>query len=315
MMFPFSSRILSLDMGNHTYKFVEARLSNKIQILRYGFCQEKDLFNSASPSKEWRKLGCRSKNVVLSYHHKSLITRKLELKADDELHLNHIIQEEFQRYQTDLKEEYDFDYIVHSFNSESGTYMTKTAGISKHINREYIDKVLCLGLKPKAVDIQINASLRVLKKILERCQDFFEGLPCLVLDLGYENTTAALVNVDGIIALKGISNSCRLMNESSACIDEYLQDITFICYQLIDRYSYDSYRKEIQQGIIYGGGAFSPTVLSCLKEKIPLRWNHLNRFSSYLPEVPSSMDLNLYANCIGSLLWEEKLREDRGIRT
>jgi hypothetical protein len=314
MVFSFSNRILSLDMGNSTYKFIEARLADRIQILRYGFCQETDLFNSPSPAKKWRKLGCRSKNVVLSFHHKSLFTRELELKAEDELQLHNMIQEEFQRYQIDLKEEYDFDYNVYTYNSESGVYFAKTAGISKHVNREYIDKTICLGLRPKAVDVQVNSVLRVLNKITERCQDFSTSLPCLVLDLGHDNTTAALVNTKGIIALKGISNGCCLMNESSSCTDEYLQGITFACYQLIEHYAYSSYKHELQQGILYGGGTFFPAVISCLKEKIPLRWNLLSHFSCYLPEAPNSMDLNLYANCLGSVLWEEQNIRKRGDR-
>ncbi|MGI6140509.1 MAG: hypothetical protein ACOYEH_02105, partial [Caldicoprobacterales bacterium] len=94
-MFNHPGRILSLDMGNHSYKYIEAQLSNKLQILRYGLCQEAELFNSDFPAKMWKKIGCRSRDVVLSFHHKSLITRELKLQADNELQLQHIIHDEF----------------------------------------------------------------------------------------------------------------------------------------------------------------------------------------------------------------------------
>jgi Tfp pilus assembly PilM family ATPase len=314
-VFNHPGRILSLDMGNHSYKYIEAQLSNKLQILRYGLCQEAELFNSDFPAKMWKKIGCRSRDVVLSFHHKSLITRELKLQADNELQLQHIIQDEFQKYQTDLKEEYDFDYSVQSHDSESGIYFTKTAGISKRINRGYIEKAISLGLKPRAVDIQLNAFIRVIRKILLRCKELSEELPYLVLDLGYENTTAALINIDEIIALKGIPIGCRIIEESPANSNEYLQEIIILCWQMIDHYIHSSHKEELQQGILYGGGAFAASVLSHLKDQIPLRWNQLNHFRLYLSEIPTNMDLNLYANCLGSLYWEgDKLNTERKIR-
>lgn len=79
--------------------------------------------------KDWQP----HKNAVISFQHKSLITRELELKAYDENHLYSIIQEEFNKYQTDLKEEYDYDFKIQSHIEESGIYLTKAAGISKKL--------------------------------------------------------------------------------------------------------------------------------------------------------------------------------------
>ena len=81
-MFNHPGRILSLDMGNHSYKYIEAQLSNKLQILRYGLCQEAELFNSDFPAKMWKKLVAVPGMLFYLFHHKSLITRELKLQAD-----------------------------------------------------------------------------------------------------------------------------------------------------------------------------------------------------------------------------------------
>ena len=71
--------------------------------------------NQLKHGKDWQP----HKNAVISFQHKSLITRELELKAYDENHLHSIIQEEFNKYQTDLKEEYDYDFKIQSHIEES----------------------------------------------------------------------------------------------------------------------------------------------------------------------------------------------------
>ena len=178
----YPNRLLSLDMGNHSYKYVEAQLlsSGDFKIQRFGELQKSDFFNCDKPARIWRRIGIRTRNVVFSYHHSSLIVRELKLKAMDEIHLQNVIYEEFQKYQTELNEDFDFDYTVQSCDYQSGIYTTKTAGISKHVNREYIEKAISLGLRPSGVDIQVNAFIRLLRKALCNC-DKMPGFPYLVL--------------------------------------------------------------------------------------------------------------------------------------
>ena len=307
----FPNRILCLDMGNHSYKYIEAQLSNKLQILRFGTCQEGQLLNSKFSNVIWKKLGCRSRDAILSFHHKSLITREFELIVENEFELQNIIKKEFQEYQTELKEEYDFDYIVQPHYSQTGIYLTKAAGISKSINREYINKAVNLTLRPIAVDIQINALIRVIKKLLEHNTKSRIFMPCLVLDLGYKSTTAALINTDEILALKCISFGCSMIDESSENRKKYLQEIVILCRQMIDHYIYCSFNEELKQGIVYGGGTYNSSTIACIAEQIPLQWDQLNYFHSILSEIPADMDLNLYANCLGSLYWKENTLEKK----
>jgi|LFRM01.1.fsa_nt_gb Tfp pilus assembly PilM family ATPase len=305
-MFSFLNRIIALDLGNYSYKYIEAQLTDKLQILRYGSCSTKQLYNSVEPAKTWKKTGSRIKNAVISFQHKSLITRELELKAYDENHLYSIIQEEFNKYQTDLKEEYDYDFKIQSHIEESGIYLTKAAGISKKANREYIDKVLRLGMRPKAVDIQINAIIRIMRRAFKHSSSPNLKVPCLLIDLGYSNTTAAIVNFNEIIALKSISAGCSMLNESHEVQEKYLRDITLLLNQITDHYIYSYNSEELKQAFLYGGGSLSNAVFDYLSGQIPLPCNRINVLAPFLPDLPSDMDLNLYCNCLGSLYRQEE---------
>ena len=120
----YPNRLLSLDMGNHSYKYVEAQLlsSGDFKIQRFGELQKSDFFNCDKPARIWRRIGIRTRNVVFSYHHSSLIVRELKLKAMDEFHLQNVIYEEFQKYQTELNE--DFDLItLYSLATTSQVYI------------------------------------------------------------------------------------------------------------------------------------------------------------------------------------------------
>jgi len=315
-MINLPKQFLSLDMGNHSYKYIEAQLSDKLKIIRYGYCMQEQLFNSNTPAKTWRKVGSRFKNVVISFQHKSLITRELEIKDCDKYQLHNIVKEEFQQYQYDLKEEYDYDFIVQSYDEKTGIYMIKAAGISKKVNREYINKTFCLGMRPKAVDIQVNAIIRIIRKALNHSEKYTVQLPCLLIDLGYSNTTVAIINLNEIIALKSIAIGCSILNNLSDGYKIYLKEITLLINQIIDHYFYRYNNEELQQAYLYGGGSFINLIITQLNDQIPIRWNLLNHITQFLPDLPSDMDLNLYGNCLGSLYWiEEKYTNKKGSLT
>ena len=49
-MFYPGNRILSVDMGSHTYKYIEAKMKPDIKILRYGFVEKEQLFQADKPA-------------------------------------------------------------------------------------------------------------------------------------------------------------------------------------------------------------------------------------------------------------------------
>ncbi len=309
-MFYPGNRILSVDMGSHTYKYIEAKMKPDIKILRYGFVEKEQLFQADKPAREWRKLGCRTRDTILSYKHQSMIMREFTLTARDSFQFRNKLQEEIKQYQIDLKDEFDFDCLMQFVDKDTGLYQATIAGISRGVNRDYINKAYCLGLRPKAVDFQVSAGFRLINRALEHSEA--GSFPYLMLDLGYESTMVGIADKDNIFALKTVPAGCRLIAESASENEYYYDQLSMLCIEMINFYM-TRHHKELMQGIFFGGGSCFPAVSAFLREQIPLYWNDLNNYIAYLPEIPDDMDLNLYANCLGSLYWNDREQEEWGV--
>jgi len=299
-LYPLKNKILSIDMGCHTYKIIEAVLTPSFKIHRFGLCPVYLLSGSKSSGREWKRLGYRAKDTVLSFHHKSLIVRDIKLPAKQGYNLHQSIQEEIKQYQNVFNDEYDFDYTVNLPADETGYYLAKTFAVSRSVNRTYIERAIAFGLKPRIIDVQINASQRVISKIMKRCEAFSSSV-CFILDLGYECTTAGIASAEGVITQKVIPFGCRQVEGLTPIPEDAMQIIT-ICHQMIDYYIHLHDRYTLQYGIMYGGGVYINGLFDFIRENIPLQWYDLNYYNTYLPEVPDRMDLNLFVNCLGSLL-------------
>jgi len=296
-------------MGCHSYKIIEASISPRFKILKFGICPENQLSSSASPFREWRKLGYRAKDTVLSFHHKSLIIRDIKLPASQGYYLHKSIHEEIMKYRDVINDEYDYDYTVDLPTDESSFYLAKTFAVSRSVNRSYIEKAISYGLRPRVIDVQTNASQRVISRIMERCESFLPSV-CFFLDLGYEYSTAGIASAEGIVTQKVIPFGCRQLEGLSEAPDDAMQIID-ICNQLIDFYIYLHNKDPLQHGIMYGGGVYINWLYDFIKDNIPLHWNDLNYYRTCFPEVPDNMDLNLYANSLGSLFRSKDLDEEK----
>ena len=299
-------RILAIDMGNHSYKMIEAVRKPNIRILRYSLCSPEEINGIGFLTKEMRKLQYLTKDAILSFHHKSMVIRELKLPEKYDFPFQQYIQEEILRYETDFKEEYDYVYLILPERNSTGQNIAATAAVSRSVNREYIDRALRLGLKLKAIDVQINASLRVLHCLMDRCKELSPSSSYLMLDLGYDNTTVAIAYLGRVFAPKVIPVGCRCLEEESADPADYLLPIIRGCGKLIDTFTYSYADIPLRQGFVYGGGSYCRDILSDIQSHIALNLSDMHSFQAYFPEIPSEMDLNLYVNCFGSLLRKDE---------
>lgn len=309
-MKPFKKRILSLDMGNHSYKIMEAVRKPDLHIQRFSTYTPEEIHDKGAFAKELRKLRCLSRDVVMSFHHKSLVIREFKLPEKDSLQLHKYIHEEMLQYQEDFKEEYDYDYLIVPECDKTGGSIATTAAVAKRINRQYIDRAIHMGFKLKAVDIQINSVLRVLLGLIERCKELSPSSAYLLLDMGYDNTTIAITYLGRVYAPKVISRGCKSLDsklkygskEAAASLSEYLFPIIYNCNTMIENFTHSFAGIPLQQGFLYGGGVRLPGVIPYLENNIALSISDIDSFREYFPEIPAGCDLNLFVNCFGSLL-------------
>ena len=111
-MKPFDRRTLSIDMGNHSYKIIEAVKKPDVHILRYEILPPEESGAAGALAGEGRKLRYRTMDAVMSFHHESTVIRELKLSEKDDSRLPLVIEEEMLQYQTDFGKEYDFDYLL-----------------------------------------------------------------------------------------------------------------------------------------------------------------------------------------------------------
>ena len=306
-MLAFSRKVLALDMGNHTYKIIAAVKDPDIRILHYGILPWEETSGTGNLMQFIRKLQYHFMDTVLSFHHKSMVIREIKLKGGEESRIPELVWEEMNRYQTDLNEKFDYDYLLlPERDHQNGQRTAVTAAISRSINREYIDRAIRLGFRLTAVDVQIHAFLRVFRCLMDRCRELPSHSAYLMLDLGYDNTTVAIFYRERIFAPRVIPVGCRCLEGGSADLTEgYLIPILRSCSSLMDTFTYSHAGIPLQQAIAYGGGVYARGVCPALQDQISIEFSDMNEFRDYFPEVPSGMDLNLYGNCLGSVLWKE----------
>lgn len=303
----FSRKVLALDMGNHSYKIIAAVKEPDIRILHYGILPWEEINGTGTPVRLIRKWQYRSMNTVLSFHHTSMVIREIKLKGEEESRFPGLVWEEMNRYQTDLNEKFDYDYLLlPERDRQNGQRTALAAAVSRSVNREYIDRAIRLGFRLTAVDVQIYAVLRVFRCLMNRCRELPSHSAYLMLDLGYDNTTVAIAYRERIFAPRVIPVGCRCLEGGSADLMEgYLIPILRSCSSLIDTFTYSHAGIPLQQAIAYGGGVYAGGVCSAMQDQISVKLSDMNEFRNYFPEIPSGMDLNLYGNCLGSVLWKE----------
>ena len=300
-MFIFNNRILSVDMGSHSYKLIEAKLKPELRIMHYGAYPKEQLLEEVPTNRELKRLGFHTRDAVLSYHHSSFMVREMHFPVEDNALVHLSIQDKIQQYETDFKEELDYDYTIRLQEGESEIYHATTVAVSKSINRNYIDQAIGFGLKPLFVDVQINAIQRVIKKAW--------NFDYLLVDFGYENISVGIGCTEYVPMLKVIPIGYKSLQEDSCQLEEILIQIQSACRQLMQYRRNKSIKNIFKRGILYGGGAYIPEIKNCLKEKIPLEWCDLQALHQFLPLVPDDLDLNIYGNCLGSLLLDEKRQQ------
>jgi hypothetical protein len=287
-------------MGNHSYKMIEAVRMPDLRVLRFNACSPEEMQDAGALAIKLRKLRYISKDAVLSFHHKSFMIRELKLPKKDDFQRHKYIHEEMLQYQTDFKEEYDYDYLILPETDSTGHGIATTAAVARSINREYIDRAIRLGLKLKAVDVQINSFLRVIHTLTERCRELSPSSAYLLLDLGYHNTTIAIAYSGKVYAPKVISEGCKNPN-----LSDYLLPVVNSCNNMINNFTHSFAEIPLQQGFLYGGGVYMPGIMPYIRNNIALNLSDMSTYQKYFPEIPSDCDLNLFANCFGSLLRED----------
>lgn len=295
------NRIISVDMGNHFYKLIEAQRKPKLHILRYGIYPAEQFSNNISRSIRVKNLGFRTKNAILSFHHPSLMFREMNISTQDFAIAHNTIKENLQQYETDFKEELDYDYVIHLPDEESEICKATAVVVARSINRKHIIQAIALGLKPKTVDIQISAVHRIINK--------FRDSASLLIDLGYENTTIGIVTAAKMPILKVIPMGGQSFQNDISRLDEFLNQLQSISLQLMDFYI-NSEQKPLEHGILYGGCIYMPEIKRFIIKEIPLDWNELEDIHQYMPFIPDDMDLNLYGNCLGSLFWNGQVQKE-----
>ena len=302
-MISLDKRILSVDMGSHSYKIIEAKVIEtrqkpELQILRYGLYPTEQFIDIASSLKELRRLGYRTKNAVLSFHHPSLMVRGMVLPADDNTFIQNNVKETIGQYEREFKDEFDYDYSVNTMQGDSGLCKATAFAVSKNTNREYIMQAIRLGLRPVTVDVQLSAVFRVINMVLEA--------PCLLIDFGYENITAGIGTKEGIVVLKVIPMGAGLILSDVNRLSDVLYQLLTTCNHLTDHYIHNYELEPLTHGILYGGGLYLPEIAHYLKEQIPLEWNDLQSYRKLIAGLPKDMDLNNFGNCLGSLFWKDE---------
>ena len=306
-MLAFSRKVLALDMGNHSYKIIAAVKEPDIRILHYDILPWEEVNGTGNLIQLLRKLRYHSMDTVLSFHHKSMVIREIKLKGEEESRFPGLVREEMSRYQVDLNEKFDYDYLLlPERDRQNGQHTAVTAAVSRSVNREYIDRAIRLGFRLTAVDVQIHAFLRVFRCLMDRCRELPSHSAYLMLDLGYDNTTVAIAYRGRVFAPRMISIGCRcLEGESMDLMEDYLIPILRSCSSLMDTFTYSHAGIPLQQAIAYGGGVYAKDVCPAMQDQISIKLSDMNEFRGYFPEIPSGMDLNLYGNCLGSVLWKE----------
>jgi hypothetical protein len=305
-MFFSGNRVLSIDMGNHSYKLIEAQRKPVLRILRFGVYPKVQLIKANNPAREMRQLGFRTKNAIISYHHSSLIIRELFLPFQDEVQDNTLVnlsvQDTVQQYETYFKEELDYDYSIGVQEEGVEFYHATTVTISKNINRMHINQAVTLGLKPFSVDVQINAVRRFIREV-GNIYDY------LLVDFGYKNTTVAIISSEHVPILKVLPIGCEALQKEDCQLEEILGQLLTTCHQQMDYSINKAGQKPLTHGIIYGGGTYIPDIKCFLRDQIHLEWSTLEELHHQIPLIPNTIDLNIYGNCLGSLLYDNKNNE------
>lgn len=301
------NRVISIDMGNHSYKLIEAQRKPVLRILRFGAYPKEQLIEAVSPNNEMKHLGFRTKKAILSYNHPSILIREIPLSypdnyQDDALfHLS--VQDAIQQYESDLKVELDYDYFIDLVDEGTELYNATTITVSKNINRMYIDQAIRLGLKPVSVDLQSCAIHKLISKA--GISDYF------LVDFGYEYTTVAVVSSQHVPLVKVLPIGCKSLQQEKY-EPEIILDHLLSTYQNQIGYCIDKIgQKPLKYGILYGGGTYIPELKNFLRQHIQLEWRTLQDLHNLMPFVPNIIDLNIYGNCLGSLICEDRKQEER----
>ncbi len=303
------NRVLSIDMGSHSYKLIEAQKKPLLRILHFGVYPRQQLIEAVSPNYEMKHLGFRAKNAILSYNHSSLLIREMSIPYQDiyqdETLVHLSVQDIVQQYETYFKEELDYDYSIGIQGEGSEFYQATTVTVSKNINRMYINQAIALGLKPLSVDLQIYAINRFLSKV---------GMSeYLLIDFGYENTTVAIVSSEHVPLLKVLPIGCKALQQESSNPEEILGNLLSTYHHQMGYSLNKAGQKPLKYGILHGGGAYIPELKSFLRQQIQLEWHTLQDLHSLMPNIPNIIDLNLYGNCLGSLLCEDNKQEEGSV--
>lgn len=297
-------RIISIDMGNHAYKFIEAvKTGRQLRILRYGLYIRDEVNNTKALIKELKRLKYLPKDAIISYHNKSMVVRELIFPYKDEIQTHRYIQEDMEQYKSAINKELDYDYQIQSNVSISGQAMAVAAAVDSKVNHEYINKALNMGLKLKSIDVQLISCMRLINHLIGRNEELSSTSAYLLIDLGYEYTSIAIVSRYRIYASKTHDIGSRAFGEEP---ETSLMPIIFDCTSMITSFISSYAGVPLNHGFVYGGGLYTPRALSCIKTHLAsIKLDDLGSYHKYIHEIPVDMDLNLYANCFGALLREE----------
>jgi Tfp pilus assembly PilM family ATPase len=298
-------RIISIDMGNHAYKVIEAVKAGQLRILRFGSYNKDEINSTGDLAKGLRRLKYLPKDVIISYHNKSMVIRELILPYKDEIQTHKYIQEEMEQYQSALNKELDYDYQIQTEASIVGQTMAVTAAVESSVNQEYIKSALRLGLRLKFVDVQLISCLRLINCLITRREELSSNSAYLLIDLGYDNTSIAIVSKYRVYASKTFDTGTRTFEENPEIT---LLPIILDCTSMITSFISSYAGMSINQGFVYGGGVYTPGILSYLKSHFAsIKLEDMDSYREVFNEIPIGMDLNLYANCLGALLRGDNL--------
>ena len=243
----FSKRLLSIDMGNHSVKIIEAQRKPDFRILKYGIYPAELFTKSSRKYRILKGLGYRTRDSIISFHHHSLLMRTLSLPISRDVSAHELIQEIIREYEIDFKEDFDFGYSLISTHIDFGYIRATTAALAKRINRMYIQKADDLGLRLKSIAVQVCSVQKIVDKYIKP--------PYILIDIGHSNTTIGVIGTVDIMAKVLDKGVIQIKNDYKDS-KQFSKELITTCHNLLDAFYHIYPNEAVTQGIIYGGGSY-----------------------------------------------------------
>jgi len=299
----FTKRYLSIDMGNHSYKVIEAEIKPRLRIIKYGTYSI--LKDGASFAKDLRNSGYHAKDTLLSFHDPSMIIRELSLPNMNQQDLYENIMLEMSELV--LLQEYSIGYKIIPNPDNASLCFAMVAACPQRITRQYINMTTDSGLSLKVLDAQANTGFRIIQFLIHHCKQLSNLSGYLLVDLGFHNTSISIIGFGRVLCHKIVSIGSRELTVDAVQIEEKLSQLEVECNRVIEYFQMSNTNIPLNKGFLYGGGVYMPHLSLYLNNHIRLNMKEINSYREYFPEIPLDMDLNLYTNSLGALFREEDI--------